>query len=90
MDAISSLGTNHVLCGFSPFSQENPSKSKLFPVMSLDLKEHPMVSTEFTNQTLTAFSSSSVTPVSKNKTIKKHVFLLLNFCGFMNYYLACD
>ncbi|XP_020884104.1 thioredoxin-like 1-2, chloroplastic isoform X1 [Arabidopsis lyrata subsp. lyrata] len=72
MDAISSLGTNHVLCGFSPFSQENPSKSKLFPVMSLDLKEHPMVSTDFTNQTLTAFSSSSVTPFqAKTSSIGK-------------------
>ncbi|CAH2044023.1 unnamed protein product [Thlaspi arvense] len=77
MDAISSLRTeggvgtqfsrilprtNHGLC---PFSLDNKSKSKLFPVMSLDLKEHPMVSTDFTNQTLTAFSSSSVAVPAK-------------------------
>ncbi|XP_010443965.1 PREDICTED: thioredoxin-like 1-2, chloroplastic [Camelina sativa] len=74
MEAITSLGTNH---GFSPFSQENTSKkSKLYPVMSLDLKEqqHPMASPDFTNHTLTttAFSSSSssssVAPFQVKKT----------------------
>ncbi|KAL1215059.1 Thioredoxin-like 1-2 [Cardamine amara subsp. amara] len=62
MDAISSLGTNHGISGFSLFSQEIQSKSKLSPIMSLDLKEHSMPSTDFTNQTLTAFSPSSVAP----------------------------
>ncbi|VYS71074.1 unnamed protein product [Arabidopsis thaliana] len=62
MDAISSLGTNYGLSGVSPFSHENQSKSKLSPFMSLDLKEHPMASADFTNQTLTAFSSSSASP----------------------------
>ncbi|CAN6877819.1 unnamed protein product [Brassica oleracea var. botrytis] len=69
MDAISPLravcgsggaqysGTriDHGLSGFCSFSQENKSKSKLSPVMSLDLKEQPMAS----NQTLAALSSSS-------------------------------
>ncbi|KAF3597275.1 hypothetical protein DY000_02026339 [Brassica cretica] len=64
MDAISPLravcgsggaqysGTriDHGLSGFCSFSQENKSKSKLSPVMSLDLKEPPMAS----NQTLAA------------------------------------
>ncbi|KAF8050151.1 hypothetical protein N665_2036s0002 [Sinapis alba] len=73
MDAISPLravcgsgvpqysGTriDHGLSGFCLFSQENKSKSKLSPVMSLDLKEHPMAS----NQTLTALSSSYVVPM---------------------------
>ncbi|KAL0738404.1 hypothetical protein Bca4012_014614 [Brassica carinata] len=71
MDAISPLravcgsgaqysGTriDHGLSGFCSFSQENKSKSKLSPVMSIDLKEHPMAS----NQTLTALSTSSVVP----------------------------
>ncbi|ESQ31791.1 hypothetical protein EUTSA_v10004776mg [Eutrema salsugineum] len=74
MDAISSLTTDGGVAAqfsgilprtshwFCPFSQENKSKSKLFPVMSLDLKGHPMASTDFTNQTLAAFSSSSVAP----------------------------
>ncbi|CAA7022496.1 unnamed protein product [Microthlaspi erraticum] len=49
--------TSHGLSGFYPFSQESKSKSNLFPVMSLDLKEHPMASSS-TNQTLTAIPSS--------------------------------
>ncbi|CAF2129476.1 unnamed protein product [Brassica rapa] len=49
---------DHGLSGFCSFSQENKSKSKLSPVMSIDLKEHPMAS----NQTLTALSSSYVVP----------------------------
>lgn len=69
MDAITSLVTSH---GFSSFSQENKSKSQLFPVMSLDLKEHP---TDFTNQSLTAFTSSSVAHVSKQT--KKSLFYSL-------------
>ncbi|EOA13887.1 hypothetical protein CARUB_v10026990mg [Capsella rubella] len=66
MDAISSLGTNHRVSGFFPSSQENTSKSILSsPVMSLALKEHLMVSTDFTNHSLTTAlsSSSSVAPV---------------------------
>ncbi|KFK27901.1 hypothetical protein AALP_AA8G444800 [Arabis alpina] len=65
MDTISSMRTNHGVSGFSSFSRENKSKSELFPVMSLDLKEH---STDFTNQTLTAFSSSSVVAPAKIST----------------------
>ncbi|VVB13599.1 unnamed protein product [Arabis nemorensis] len=65
--AITSLVTNHgQISGFSSFSQENKSKSQLFPVMSLDLKEHP---TDFTNQSLTAFSSSSVAPAKTSSLI---------------------
>lgn len=79
MDAISSLGTYHGLSGFSPFSQENQSKSKLYPVMSFDLKEHPVVSSDFTNQTLTAFSSSSVVPVSNKKKTSLFVSLIQIF-----------
>ncbi|KAJ4865860.1 hypothetical protein Rs2_52623 [Raphanus sativus] len=55
---------DHGLSGFCSFSQENKSKPKLSPVMSLDLKEHPMSS----NQTLTALSSSSSYVVVPTKT----------------------
>lgn len=85
MDAISSLRTGHGLSGFSSFSRENNSKSKLFPVMNLDLKEkHPMASRDFTNQTLTVFSSSSVAaPVSKKQKTSLFTFNL-NLCGFID------
>ena len=62
---------DHGLSGFCSFSQENKSKSKLSPVMSLDLKEHPMTS----NQTLAALSSSSY--VSKRHLLS---FPLNQFC----------
>lgn len=76
---------DHGLSGFCSFSQENKSKPKLSPVMSLDLKEHPMSS----NQTLTALSSSSsyvVVPViQKKKNISFFLFTLNPFSfGFID------
>uniref|UniRef100_A0A1J3IK01 Thioredoxin-like 1-2, chloroplastic n=1 Tax=Noccaea caerulescens TaxID=107243 RepID=A0A1J3IK01_NOCCA len=85
MDAISSLRiegrigvqfseilprTNHGLSGFYPFSQETQSKSNLFPVMSFDLKEHPMASTDFTNQTLTAIPSPAKTSIGMSRGMR--------------------
>ncbi|XP_010546157.1 PREDICTED: thioredoxin-like 1-2, chloroplastic [Tarenaya hassleriana] len=53
--------TKHGFSGFCPISQENKSKSKLFPVLNLELKEVSVDSTDFTNQARNVFPSPAKT-----------------------------